>query len=52
MQVLLDNDKVDRNRIGVYLGCGEKIQDFHHLIYTSSAKTIAMIREKSTRSAS
>jgi 3-oxoacyl-[acyl-carrier-protein] synthase II len=30
---LLDNDKVDRNRIGVYLGCGEGIQDFHHLIY-------------------
>jgi 3-oxoacyl-[acyl-carrier-protein] synthase II len=30
---LLDNAKVDRNRIGVYLGSGEGIQDFHHLIY-------------------
>jgi 3-oxoacyl-[acyl-carrier-protein] synthase II len=29
---LLDNPKVDRTRIGVYLGCGEGIQDFHHLI--------------------
>jgi 3-oxoacyl-[acyl-carrier-protein] synthase II len=30
---LIDNAKVDRNRIGVYLGSGEGIQDFHNLIY-------------------
>jgi 3-oxoacyl-[acyl-carrier-protein] synthase II len=29
---LLDNDRVDRTRIGVYLGCGEGIQDFQNLI--------------------
>jgi 3-oxoacyl-[acyl-carrier-protein] synthase II len=29
---LLENKQVDRTRIGVYLGCGEGIQDFHHLI--------------------
>jgi 3-oxoacyl-[acyl-carrier-protein] synthase II len=29
---LLDNQQVDRTRIGVYLGCGEGIQDFHHLV--------------------
>src|SRR5262245_47004058 len=29
---LLENDKVDRTRFGIYLGCGEGIQDFHHLI--------------------
>jgi len=29
---LLDNHKVDRTRCGVYLGCGEGIQDFHNLI--------------------
>ncbi|MBL8799801.1 MAG: beta-ketoacyl-[acyl-carrier-protein] synthase family protein [Planctomycetia bacterium] len=29
---LLDNSQVDRTRIGVYLGCGEGIQDFHHLV--------------------
>jgi 3-oxoacyl-[acyl-carrier-protein] synthase II len=29
---LLDNYRVDRTRIGVYLGCGEGVQDFHHLI--------------------
>src|SRR5947209_82382 len=29
---LLDNPKVDRTRIGVYLGSGEGIQDFHHLV--------------------
>jgi 3-oxoacyl-[acyl-carrier-protein] synthase II len=29
---LLDNPRVDRTRCGVYLGCGEGIQDFHHLI--------------------
>lgn len=29
---LLDNTKVDRTRIGVYLGTGEGIQDFPHLV--------------------
>src|SRR5262249_33144417 len=29
---LLDNYRVDRTRFGVYLGCGEGVQDFHHLI--------------------
>jgi 3-oxoacyl-[acyl-carrier-protein] synthase II len=29
---LLDNPKVDRTRLGVYLGSGEGIQDFHHLV--------------------
>jgi 3-oxoacyl-[acyl-carrier-protein] synthase II len=29
---LLDSRGVDRTRIGVYLGCGEGIQDFHHLV--------------------
>jgi 3-oxoacyl-[acyl-carrier-protein] synthase II len=29
---LLDNQKVDRTRFGVYLGSGEGIQDFHHLV--------------------
>ena len=29
---LLDNAKVDRTRFGVYLGSGEGIQDFHHVI--------------------
>ena len=29
---LIDNTKVDRTRIGVYLGSGEGIQDFHNLI--------------------
>jgi 3-oxoacyl-[acyl-carrier-protein] synthase II len=29
---LIDNAKVDRNRIGVYLGSGEGIQDFHNLV--------------------
>lgn len=29
---LIDNHKVDRTRAGVYLGSGEGIQDFHHLI--------------------
>jgi 3-oxoacyl-[acyl-carrier-protein] synthase II len=29
---LLDDDKVDRTRFGIYLGSGEGIQDFHHLI--------------------
>jgi 3-oxoacyl-[acyl-carrier-protein] synthase II len=29
---LLDQPRVDRTRIGVYLGSGEGIQDFHHLI--------------------
>jgi 3-oxoacyl-[acyl-carrier-protein] synthase II len=29
---LLDNAHVDRSRIGIYLGSGEGIQDFHHLV--------------------
>jgi 3-oxoacyl-[acyl-carrier-protein] synthase II len=29
---LLNNDKVNRTRFGVYLGSGEGVQDFHHLI--------------------
>src|SRR5262249_39741968 len=29
---LLDDAKVDRTRFGVYLGSGEGVQDFHHLI--------------------
>lgn len=29
---LLDNGRVDRTRIGTYLGAGEGIQDFHNLI--------------------
>ncbi len=29
---LLDNPQVDRGRIGIYLGSGEGIQDFHHLV--------------------
>jgi 3-oxoacyl-[acyl-carrier-protein] synthase II len=29
---LLDNPKVDRTRLGVYLGAGEGIQDFHNLV--------------------
>jgi 3-oxoacyl-[acyl-carrier-protein] synthase II len=29
---LLDNPAVDRTRFGIYLGCGEGIQDFHHLV--------------------
>jgi 3-oxoacyl-[acyl-carrier-protein] synthase II len=29
---LLEGAGVDRTRLGVYLGCGEGIQDFHHLI--------------------
>ncbi len=28
---LLDNQAIDRTRLGVYLGSGEGIQDFHHL---------------------
>src|SRR5262249_44363283 len=27
-----DRAAVDRGRVGVYLGCGEGIQDFHHLV--------------------
>jgi len=30
---LLDHSPVDRTRIGVYLGAGEGIQDFHNMIY-------------------
>jgi 3-oxoacyl-[acyl-carrier-protein] synthase II len=29
---LLNDDRVDRNRFGVYLGSGEGIQDFHNLL--------------------
>src|SRR5437867_4408111 len=29
---LLENSGIDRTRIGVYVGSGEGIQDFHHLI--------------------
>ncbi len=29
---LLDGSRVDRTRIGVYLGAGEGAQDFHHLV--------------------
>src|SRR5262245_27631100 len=29
---LIDDARVDRTRFGVYLGSGEGIQDFHHLI--------------------
>ena len=29
---LLEHDGTGRTRFGVYLGCGEGIQDFHHLI--------------------
>jgi 3-oxoacyl-[acyl-carrier-protein] synthase II len=29
---LLDDAKVDLSRVGVYLGSGEGIQDFHHLV--------------------
>src|SRR5437867_1651246 len=29
---LLDNAEVDRTQIGVYVGSGEGIQDFHHLM--------------------
>jgi 3-oxoacyl-[acyl-carrier-protein] synthase II len=43
---LLDNHSVDRTRFGVYLGSGEGIQDFHHLIsliaqtYRSEKRTV------------
>ncbi|MFO0876213.1 MAG: beta-ketoacyl-[acyl-carrier-protein] synthase family protein [Gemmataceae bacterium] len=30
---LLDDGKVDRSQIGVYLGSGEGVQDFHNLLY-------------------
>lgn len=29
---LLDSAKIDRTRIGVYIGSGEGIQDFHHMV--------------------
>jgi 3-oxoacyl-[acyl-carrier-protein] synthase II len=29
---LIDNTTIDRTRLGVYLGSGEGIQDFHHLV--------------------
>jgi 3-oxoacyl-[acyl-carrier-protein] synthase II len=41
----LHNSNVDRRRIGVYLGSGEGIQDFHHLI-----KLVARTYSPSTRS--
>jgi 3-oxoacyl-[acyl-carrier-protein] synthase II len=34
---LLDNPRVDRTRIGVYLGCGEGVQDFPHTTTIISA---------------
>jgi len=34
---LVDNAKVDRTRLGVYLGCGEGIQDFNHMTALISA---------------
>ena len=49
---LLDNDQVDRTRIGVYLGCGEGIQDFHHLIYLIGQNYRDETEKTSTRSAS
>ena len=30
---LLDNETIDRTRCGVYMGTGEGVQDFHHLIW-------------------
>jgi len=33
---LLGSDKGDRTRIGIYLGSGEGIQDFHNLVYLVS----------------
>src|SRR5262245_28752566 len=29
---LLENERIDRTRFGVYLGCGEGIQDYNNLI--------------------
>src|SRR5690348_11231707 len=34
---LLSNPRVDRTRIGIYLGCGEGAQDFHHMSTLISA---------------
>jgi 3-oxoacyl-[acyl-carrier-protein] synthase II len=34
---LIDNNKVDRTRFGVYLGSGEGIQDFNHMVNLISA---------------
>ena len=33
---LLNNTKIDRSRLGVYLGSGEGIQDFHNMVYLIS----------------
>jgi 3-oxoacyl-[acyl-carrier-protein] synthase II len=47
---LIDNSKVDRTRIGVYLGSGEGIQDFHNLIwlvaqtYDADSRSIDAVR--------
>jgi 3-oxoacyl-[acyl-carrier-protein] synthase II len=50
---LLDESKNDRTRMGVYLGSGEGIQDFHHLVWlvaqhyqqqTRSVDTVAFAR--------
>ncbi len=30
---ILDNEKIDRTRCGVYLGSGEGIQDFNNMVY-------------------
>jgi 3-oxoacyl-[acyl-carrier-protein] synthase II len=43
---LLENGKVDRTRIGVYLGSGEGIQDFHNMVslvarfYSPESRTV------------
>jgi 3-oxoacyl-[acyl-carrier-protein] synthase II len=45
---LLDNPRVDRTRCGVYLGCGEGIQDFHHLISLIAQNYAAERRQVNT----
>ena len=45
---LLDNSSVDRTRIGVYLGSGEGIQDFHNLV-SLVAQTYQPARRASIR---
>jgi 3-oxoacyl-[acyl-carrier-protein] synthase II len=45
---LLDSGKVDRTRCGVYLGCGEGIQDFHHLISLIAQNYVAERRQVSS----
>ena len=44
--------KVDRTRFGVYLGSGEGIQDFHHLISLIAQNYTTETNATSTRSAS